>query len=330
MLGVRSTSNPGGPSHNDVKARYIDATNYGEHTALDPQNRSVRFIPARVTDNPYVDSEYKRRLDAIADPRRRAAMRDGSWDVVAGAMFAEWNRDRHVVEPFPLPAEWPRYMAVDYGYAAPWAVIWGAEDEDGRLWLYRELYDVEVPASEQARRILEVERAGESPQRFCDPAMRARQGDATSIMDAYAAEGVHLTPAVNDRVAGWSRLHGYLAEAPACRHHQAKGWETCPLLHAFSSCENLIRTLPALPRSDRNPDDCDTRGDDHAPDAARYLVMGIGSGPAFVILDDIAGGTPGAPGPDGEPLVMPLAGTPFAIAAEHLPPPYDLSPLDWS
>lgn len=314
VLGVRSTSNPGGASHNDVKARYIDATEYGKHPWIDPHGHSVRFIPAKVDDNPYVDPGYKANLDAIADPRRRAAMRDGSWDVVAGAMFAEWSRDRHIVPRFPLPAEWTKYCGVDWGYAAPWAVIWGAEDEDGRVWLYRELYDVEVGEAEQARRILAAEREGENPIRVCDPAMRARRGDAASIVDAYGAEGVHVEPAVNDRVAGWSRLHAYLAEAPACPHHRAQGWPTCPLLHVFEdACPNLCRTLPALPRSDRNPDDLETHTDDHCADATRYLLMSIGDGPQFHIYESAAG-TPGAPGPDGEPLVVPYG--PFGMYAE--------------
>lgn len=299
VLGVRSTSNPGGASHNDVKARFIDATDYGKHTYVDPQGRTVRFIPAKVADNPHVDPEYARRLDAIADPHRRAAMRDGDWSVPEGAVFSEWRRDRHVVPTFPLPADWLRYCGVDWGYTAPWAVIWAAEDEDGRVYVYRECYATEVGESEQARRILAAEAKGEAPTRVGDPSMRARRGEAMSIADAYQAEGVHLRPANNDRIGGWSRVHAYLAEAPACRHHREKGWETCPLLHVLDgAAPNLVRTLPALPRNPFRPEDVDTHSDDHVADALRYLLMELGNVPQFPVFDE-----PVAPEEGGRPLL---------------------------
>jgi len=303
VLGVRSTSNPGGASHADVKTRYIDGTDYGQRTAVDLQGRTVRFIPAKVDDNPHVDADYKARLEGISDPRRRAAMRDGNWDTVAGAVFSEWDRERHVVTPFPLPETWDRYCAVDWGYAAPWAVLWGAVDEDGRVWLYRELYDTEVGETEQARRILEAELDGEDPVRVCDPAMKNRRGDAGSIVDAYADVGVRLIPAVNDRLSGWSRLHDFLADAPACPHHREQGIERCPRLHVFENCANLIRTLPTLPYSEHRPEDLDTRAEDHLADCCRYLLQELGNGPSWLLADDTKPEErtyPGAVADDGE------------------------------
>lgn len=39
--------------------------------------RSRTFIPARLSDNPYLGADYKARLDSISDPIMRAAYRDG-------------------------------------------------------------------------------------------------------------------------------------------------------------------------------------------------------------------------------------------------------------
>jgi hypothetical protein len=36
---------------------------------------------------------------------------------------------------------------------------------------------------------------------------------------------------------------------------------------------NIIRTLPALQHDLGDPEDCDTTGEDHAPDALRYGLM---------------------------------------------------------
>jgi hypothetical protein len=104
----------------------------------DDHGLTIRFIPAKATDNPYLDEAYFRRLDAIKDPPRRAAMRDGDWGQFAGQMTSEFRWERHTLGPIALPADWTLYMSVDWGFAAPWAVVWAA---DGRVWFYRELYD---------------------------------------------------------------------------------------------------------------------------------------------------------------------------------------------
>ena len=300
VLGVRSTSNPGGASHGAVKQRYIDATDYGKRVYADEFGITVRFIPATVDDNKHVDPGYKARLDAIPDPQRRAAMRFGSWDSFSGQVFTEWNRERHIITPFAVPAEWERYLAVDWGYTAPWCVLWGAVDEDGRLWIYRELYSPGVGEHEQAKRILEAE-GDEAPYRVGDPAMWAQRGDAEAISTAYLAEGVHLNKANNDRLGGWQRIHSYLEEGPACPHHRAHGWATCPRMHILAGCANLIRTLPTLPYSLLRTEDVDTKAEDHAADALRYLCMAIGEGPGFPIFDE-----PKRTDLEGKPLAEPF------------------------
>ena len=46
-----------------------------------------------------------------------------------------------------------------------------------------------------------------------------------------------------------------------------------PRLRIFSTCRNLIRTLPILPLDDNNPEDINTHVEDHAYDALRYGCM---------------------------------------------------------
>jgi hypothetical protein len=46
-----------------------------------------------------------------------------------------------------------------------------------------------------------------------------------------------------------------------------------PMLYIFSTCKDLIRTLPALQHDPNRPEDVDTEGEDHAPDALRYACM---------------------------------------------------------
>lgn len=286
VLGIRSGTNPGGIGHGSVKAAFVDATDYGAKVVTDDRGRLRRFVPAKVDDNPHINAEYVTDLDGIADLALRSALRDGNWDSFVGQVFSEWRRDRHVVRPFAIPPEWWRYAGVDYGRRHHWATLWAAQDHDGRVWAYRELYETGVGEKEQARRILEAEGAltgtgllrRDRPDelvraRLADPAMWNKISDAAPIAQAYGAEGCHLVKATTDRLSGWARIHSYLAEAPACEIHRAQGWDTCPLLHVFETCPNLIRTLPALPYDAHVVEDVDTDAEDHLPDALRYLLM---------------------------------------------------------
>ena len=283
VLGIRSSANPGGSGHGAVKLRYITPTNYGKKTYTDERGRTVRFIPSRLSDNPHVNAEYAADLLALP-PKLRAAFLDGNWNVFAGQMYPELSRERHVVEPFTLPASWRRYNGVDWGFAKPWGVLWAAVDEDGRAWFYREIYQAGVGEAGQAKRILAAEAEDEHVAvRYGDDAMFATRGDAKPISDIYAENGCHLTPAGKGaRVPGWQRVRTYLADGPACPHHRAQGWAVCPMMHMFSTLEEFYRTLSDLPHATKgDPEDADSDGEDHLPDCARYLLINLGSGPSW-------------------------------------------------
>ncbi|MFF0409069.1 hypothetical protein ACFYUY_01365 [Kitasatospora sp. NPDC004745] len=285
VVGIRSGTNPGGPGHGAVKTRYIKPTDYGARVITDVRGRTVRFIPSKLSDNPHVNPEYESDLQAL-DGKLRSAFLDGDWDVFAGQMFTEFKRDRHVLAPVQLPASWRRYNGVDWGFAKPWAVLWAAEDEDGRVWVYREIYRRQVGEAEQAQQILAAETAGESvTARYADDAMWATRGAAKPIAHIYAEEGVHLTQAgkgAGSRVIGWQRVRSFLKDGPACLYHRELGWDVCPRLHVFSTCPDLIRELTDLPHATKgDPEDADTTADDHAADALRYLLTNLGALPRF-------------------------------------------------
>ncbi len=289
-LGIRSATNPGNIGHSRVKTEYVEATNHGSREIIDQSKRRRIFIQAKVSDTPQLGQEYRDSLAGLGEKLQKAYL-DGDWDVFAGQMFSEWRYARHVLDPISLPASLQRYNGIDWGFAKPWAVLWAAVDEDGRAWIYRELYKPQVGESDQARLIREAEADGEHlAARYADDAMWATRGEAKPIADVYAENDVHLTPAGKgggSRINGWQRVHTYLKDGPACPHHRALGWQTCPMLHVFSTCANLIRTLPALPHATKgDPEDADTNAEDHAPDALRYLLTNLGTGPGFLILPD--------------------------------------------
>jgi hypothetical protein len=277
-----------------LKERFIKPTERGQHLAIDAVGRRVAFIPALYTDNPYINQEqYKQQLDAIDDPARRAAMRDGDWDAQVGQFFEQWSHFKHVIDRhWDLPMEWQRYCGIDYGVHAPYAAVWAAVDNDGRMWVYREQYARGVDARSQAMNILEAEEAAGEYEviRVADPSMWGNRGTPMSIADVYGLEGCGIMQADNNRPNGWARCHHFLNDGPACEYHTEMGWEECPMMHVFGDeCPSFVETVPELPRHPLNPDDAETKNvEDHIPDAWRYLCMTAGTSGGPVIYDNDA------------------------------------------
>ena len=91
-LRYRLTSNPGGPAHDWLRARYVDA----------PETDDRKYLPWRVTDNPSLNAEeYIRSLSQL-DPLTRQRLLDGDWSALPdGGMFKrDWFL---VVSPNEVP-----------------------------------------------------------------------------------------------------------------------------------------------------------------------------------------------------------------------------------
>lgn len=234
----------------------------------------VLFIQALLKDNQILDRRaggaYRRTLEARDTDTRRALL-DGDWDVFVGQFFKEFSRQRHVIEPLEdIPAHWPRFSGTDWGYNAPFSTHWLAQNPDsGRVYVYRELYERGLTDRAQARLIKSVTPPDEKIRaRFADPSMWTKDKDedrTVSTYDIYKSEGVLLTKADNDRMSGWRRLRTFLADLPDGR----------PGLLIYETCENLIRTIGALPYSRTSPEDLDTDAEDHAVDSLRYATTSI-------------------------------------------------------
>lgn len=261
------TTNPGNVGHGWVKRLFIDR----EYTAFENPSDYL-FIPARVYDNQVLmkaNPEYVRTLEALPDDLKRAHLY-GDWDVFAGQYFKEFSREKHVIEPFSLPSYYKRFCSMDWGYNDPCCVLWHCVDTEGRIYTYRELYVRHNRADEVAKRIIELSEGESISYTVASPDMWQKRGilaaqggfEGESIADVFQNAGVPLTPADNSRVAGWQKVRAYLADAPDGK----------PLWQVFSTCMNLIKTLPALTYDSHNVEDA-FGIDDHAPEALRYGLM---------------------------------------------------------
>ena len=49
-----------------------------------------------------------------------------------------------------IPRDWPRYLAIDFGYTNPFVCLWAAKDTDGRLFIYRQIYKTKTLVEDHA------------------------------------------------------------------------------------------------------------------------------------------------------------------------------------
>jgi hypothetical protein len=92
-------------------------------------------------------------LDALTGVRRRR-LKDGLWCAAEGVVYEEWQDAVHIVDAFVPPVEWTRWWSVDFGYVHPFVLQWWAEDPDGRLYLYREIFRTRTLVEDHARAAL--------------------------------------------------------------------------------------------------------------------------------------------------------------------------------
>lgn len=224
----------------------------------------TRFFNLTYKENPFLKDEYTRYLEGLSGPLAKA-WRDGDWDAFEGMAFPNWNEQAHVIAPFDIPDEWPKWNGIDDGYSAPWCVLWMARDPDSRrVYAYREVYQQYKTPSQQAQIIKDLTPPNERVSiRYADPAMWAQQKVKDIVLSpeqTYRDSGLILTKADNTRITGKRRVDQLLGNLP----------DGLPGIQIFRNCDNLVRTLPELARSKVNQEDVDTDMEDHAYDALRY------------------------------------------------------------
>ncbi|MDD5017523.1 MAG: phage terminase large subunit [Eubacteriales bacterium] len=280
------TCNPGGIGHTWVKRLFIDREYRRSESADD-----YTFIQARVWDNAplfeadagYRDAlrrlkkrrgqkplseikeaarqqaDYVRQLQNLPEVLRRAWL-DGDWGVFAGQYFGEFSEEAHVCAPFPIPDEWRKSAALDYGLDML-AVLWFAVDTGGQVYCYRSIErpGLTVSAAAWAVRGMTEETIEEV---IAPPDLwNRRQDSGRSAAEIFAENGVPLVKSGNSRIDGWLGVKEYL-----------KADDGRPRMMFFGTCTPILRALPLLQHDTHNVNDAATEPHEvtHSPDALRY------------------------------------------------------------
>lgn len=276
---IKSSTNPGGVGHAWVKERFIDIgeSNVIHNCKLETGEEVTRiFIPSLVTDNKFMleyDPDYIKRLDALPEKERKA-LKYGDWDIYDGMFFPEFKRSIHVVEPFKIPDNWNRYIAMDYGLDM-FAVLFVAIDTKGKAYVYNEIHKPNLIVSEAVQTLKSYMRQNKYKYIYAPPDLWNRNRDTgKSTAELFWEGGVDLTKASNNRIAGWLNVKEWL-RVKKVRHEQTGELYEDSDLKIFSNCLNLIKYLPQLQHDEKEPNDVATEPHEptHITDALRYFCV---------------------------------------------------------
>ena len=264
---IKSSTNPGSVGHTWVKRRFIEPA--PPNTVFKGKDGvSKVFLPSKIDDNMFLmerDPDYKKRLLTLSEKDQKALLY-GDWDIFEGQYFDEFRVEDHVIEPFPIPPEWRRYRAIDYGLDML-ACVFVAVDSTRCAYVYKETGGSNLPIGIAAKQVISAtERAEEIYCTLGPPDLWNRsQETGKSKALIFSESGLTLTKSNNDREAGWLSIKELLRK-------DANGE---PRLKIFSNCRELIRCLPALIRDDKRPTDCSVDPHDitHFSDALRYFAI---------------------------------------------------------
>jgi phage terminase large subunit len=220
-------------------------------------------------DNPWhrnaarLESVFGKMGDAV-----QAARSEGRFVSLQGLVFAEWNREVHLQPRREIPEHWPRFRAIDFGTRNPTAILWGAVDDDGVLYIYREHYEAEKTLEHHAQVMLDHPEPIEMT--WADPKHPQLMLD---LIETWNIDCVKANKAVRK---GINRVRERLLGTMVGDNYR-------PDIVVFDDLVHFLREIEGYvwdPNASRKADGKEQprKKDDHLMDCFRYLVMGVDDG----------------------------------------------------
>ena len=187
----------------------------------------------------------------------------------------------HLVDRFDVPKEWRRMMTIDFGYTNPFVCQWWAQDPDGKLYLYREIYHTKRLVRDHAKQINKLSE-GEQIEFVVtdhdaeDRATLEAEGIPTDAADKSVTVGLE---AVNARMITHDKEGVAIAGNPSIFILRDSLVERdMDLEEAGRPCctaEEIPGYVYPPDASNRSVKEAPVKVDDHGCDAMRYLVMQV-------------------------------------------------------
>lgn len=238
------------------------------------------------------------------NPDRKNAWAYGSWDITSGGMFDDiWDRKIHMIKPFIPPRDWYFDRSFDWGSSKPFSVGWWAMSTgspaiiDGRernfpkhtLFRIAEYYGCEK-GKENVGLKLTAQEVGEKIKAY-EIIIKELYG-ISRINAGPADSSIFDTDHNNQSIAeminlGYGTRNDIFVKSNKGPGTRKKRWELIrtrlkesknfpmenPGIFVYNTCKSFVRTVPVLPRDEKDSDDIDTNAEDHIADETGYRVL---------------------------------------------------------
>lgn len=244
-------------AHGKANPCWVTTTPKGRNWLYERQSEMAIFRAA-TKDNPYLDPEFVRSLEASYTGAFARQELYGEFVSFEGLVYEEFDRGLHVYEH---PGPFARYIAgVDEGYTNPAVILVLGVDNDGRMHLVEEFYK---------RRVLQGDFVGEARRLYktynveafyCDPSAAGLIAEMRSVhlpvvaADNDVAQGIQ---AVKARLAMQNDGRTRLTVGPGCVNICAE-FES----YAWKQGRDGMKDEPE-------------KTNDHAMDALRYPIYAL-------------------------------------------------------
>src|SRR6185437_16194742 len=235
---------------------------------------------------------YLDKLDRLTGVRHQR-LRLGNWVAAEGVIYEdfsgihmlsgvpeEWKKGE-ALDHVGIPLSWRRYWAVDFGFTNPFTLQWWAEDHDGRLFLYREIYHTRRTVDQHCKTVLKAvapEGRWLEPKPTvitCDHDAEGRvvfereTGLSTSPAHKAVTEGIQAVQ-VRLRDAGDGRPRLYLLRDTLVEMDPELADSSKPTCH-YDEIPGYVWLRRKKANEEKEQDE-PKKEDDHGCDAMRYVV----------------------------------------------------------
>jgi len=261
---------------NEIQARLLKQDGFlsWSMTPILPQP----FLEERIDDLPDTDEIFHADLNDnristggyISDKRIDKMIADWPIEVQAtrikgrfasfyGAVYKTFNRQIHMIRPFKIPVEWPKYRSFDFGFTNPFVSLWLTKDKDENWYVYREYYQAQTGIQEHIQNINRLSGDETYIESYADPE------NAENRADMRKAD-IATRPARKDVAKGIEFVQTKLKVKENGK----------PSLFIFSGCKHTAREFAGYhyPQGTNanNPKDIPVQKNDHTLDALRYAL----------------------------------------------------------
>lgn len=196
----------------------------------------------------------------------------GEWSAAEGAVFDEFDIDKHVIDELPHGMHrWPMYSAVDFGYDHPFTCVWVARNpETGLIVVFKEWRYTRTIVKDHAQELLKHER----------PRLRWADHDLEGAAQ-LAREGIHTLPANKEVLNGIDRMKLLLRDNLLLFYRPAL-IRLDPRIRERGLPRNIIEEMQGYSHKPLHKhtgvsakDDLPIKKNDDSIDPLRYIINGV-------------------------------------------------------